>query len=251
MFSFYADESGNVDLHDAARPWYVLLAIGFDDSRWQSIDDAVLAIKKHYFPGWEPHQVEIHSNTIRRAAVEQYPPNPFSTLAPQVLKALTDDLYEMIEHGNFEWCAAVVNKPGLVARHGLSKPAQIFKMAYMLLVERLHGWCAHKNTQGRLFVDQQEHNLMGAVHDLIEKDHFGFQDYGTGFLRCKNIVERPYFIDSCRSNHMQLADILAYNVYRAVHDNNFLYPYYGKTIAKVRGNFNPTTGGYYGLKIYP
>jgi hypothetical protein len=92
---------------------------------------------------------------------------------------------------------------------------------------------------------------MGAVHDVIEQDHFGFQDFGTGFLKCKNIVERPYFIDSCRSNHMQLADILAYNVYRRVVTDNERYPFFVKTIRKVRGNWNPQSGGYYGLKIYP
>jgi hypothetical protein len=250
MFSFYADESGNPDIHDP-REWYVLLAIGLDDSNWKDIDDQVLALKKRFFSGWQPHAVEIHSNTIRRARLEAYPPNPFSLLSEAQLKEFTDILYEIIMFAPFEWCAAAVNKPGVVRKHGFTKAAEVFKMAYMLLVERLHGWCQQKKTQGRLFVDQQESNLIGAVHDLIEKDHFSFQDFGTGFLKCSNIIERPYFIDSCRSNHMQLADILAYNVYRRFDANEPGYSYFRKTMAKVRGNQNPVTGAYYGLKIYP
>gem|GEM_PF-6765831 len=33
----------------------------------------------------------------------------------------------------------------------------------MLLLERLHGWCSHQGTIERLFMDQQESNLIGGV----------------------------------------------------------------------------------------
>lgn len=120
----------------------------------------------------------------------------------------------------------------------------------MILIERLHGWCNQENTLGRIFIDQQELNLLGrAYHELIAKDHFNLRADGTGWQKVDNIIERPYFIDSCRSNHMQLADILAYNLY---HKYTYAgaYPYFNKILRKVRGNQRPD-GGYFGLKVYP
>jgi hypothetical protein len=250
VFSFYADESGSAKIH-TQEPWFVFLAVGLDDRNWKQIDDSVKVLKHKYFPGWPPHKVEIHSNDIRRAKIDAYPPNPFATLDEATVKAFSDDLYALIDAAPLEWCAAAINKPGAVKRHGISSASELFKLAYVLLLERLHGWCDREGTVGRLFIDQQETNLLGgAFHELVETDHFNLQQRGTGWQTLSNIVERPYFVDSRRSNHMQLADVLAYNVYRRCMQNAPTYPYFQRAIRKVRGNAKPD-GSYYGLKIYP
>jgi hypothetical protein len=250
MLAFYADESGTAKLHTQS-PWYVFLAVGFDDKDWKRIEDSVVALKHRYFPGWKPHLVEIHSNDIRRARLQSYPPNPFSTLSAETLKAFTDDLYDLINRAPIEWCATVVNKPEAIRRYGIASAPELFQLAYLRLMERLHGWCKAKSTQGRLFVDQQELNLLGgAFHELVEEGHFRLQERGTGWQRTDNIIERPYFIDSCRSHHMQLADVLAYNVYRRFQYDDPAYPFFVRTIQKVRGNIRPD-GGYYGLHVCP
>jgi hypothetical protein len=211
----------------------------------------VLALKRKYFPGWEPHRVEIHSNAIRRAKLEQYPPNPFATLNETTLSGFTTDLYNFIHDAPFQWCGVAVNKPAAVRFKGIASASELFKFAFVLLIERLHGWARQENSFGRIFIDQQEINLLGgAYHELIAKDYFNLRADGSGWQKVDNIIERPYFIDSCRSHHMQLADVLAYNLYhRYAYDG--AYPYFNKILRKVRGNQNPVTGCYYGLKVYP
>ena len=251
MFSFYADESGIANIHDS-RPWYIFLAIGLNDDTRKAIDDSVTALKQKYFPGWQPHKVEIHSNAIRRAKLEQYPPNPFSTLDEATLKTFTDDLYALIYDAPFEWCGVALNKPEAVKAKGIATASELFKLAFVLLIERLHGWCQRENSLGRLFIDQQEGNLLGgAYHDLIEKDHFDLRADGTGWQQVDNIIERPYFIDSSRSNHTQLTDIIAYDVYRYYADGKKPYVFFNKIYRKARGNSNPITGAVYGLKDTP
>lgn len=250
MFSFYADESGTAKIHTTSD-WFVFLAVGLNDDNWSAMEDAVNALKRKYFPGWAMHKVEIHSNDIRRAKIQSYPPNPFATLDEATLKSFTDDLYAVIDNAPLRWCAAAINKPDAIRKHGIASASELFKLAYVLLVERLHGWCEQSNTTGRLFIDQQETNLLGgAYHDIMEVDHFKLQERGTGWLVPDRIIERPYFIDSCRSNHMQLADILAHNVYHRLAYNDQTYSFFQKTMRKVRGNIRPD-GSYYGLKIYP
>jgi len=250
MFSFYADESGTADIHDE-RPWYVLLAVGLDDKNWPWIENAVKDLKHRYFPGWPLHKVEIHSNDIRRAKLDQYPPNPFSTLDEASVKAFSEELYGLIDAAPLEWCASAIHKPRAIRKHGIASASELFKLAYVLLMERLHGWCAREGTVGRIFIDQQETNLLGgAFHELVETDHFNLRERGSTWQKLDNIIERPYFVDSCRSSHMQLADVLAYNVYRRCHFDVPTYSYFLRTLAKVRGNQKPD-GTYYGLKIYP
>ena len=249
MFSFYADESGSADIFNDRQPWFVLLAIGLNDDDWKTIDDSVNALKRKYFPGfWR--QVEIHSNDIRRAALQQFPPNAFASLTPQRRAEFGTDLYNLIDSLPIQFCAAAVEKRAAINQKGFSSTAALFQFTYTLLVERLHGWCTHENNIGRLFIDQQEHNLLGAKHGAIEADHYELQQSGSGWQDTSSIIERPYFQDSKRSNHTQIADILTYNIYRRCVHNDPQYEYFVKTLRKVRGNMNPD-GTYFGLKIYP
>lgn len=128
MFSFYADESGTANIYDR-REWYVFLAVGLDDDNWKAIDDSILALKRKYFKGWESHRVEIHSNAIRRAKLERYPPNPFSTLDESTLKSFTTDLYALIQDAPFQWCGVVINKPEAVRLKGIATASELFKFA--------------------------------------------------------------------------------------------------------------------------
>ena len=248
VFSFYADESGTFDLFDRNQPWVVFLAVGFNDDHWVQIDSGVRSLKLRFFPSWDVDAIEIHSADLRRANREQYPPNPFSTLPEETRARFGAELYALIRGLPVQWCASAIRKETAINRFGLRDSDELFKMAYMLLVERLHGWCAQENNVGRLFIDQQEHNLLGAVHALIEREHYDLRQRGSGWQDVSRIIERPYFHDSKRSSHTQLADILAYNVYKGLRYGNPPDDYYRWTMAKVRGNPRPD-GSVYGLKV--
>jgi hypothetical protein len=167
------------------------------------------------------------------------------------LSMFGDDLYALIDAMPFEWCAVALDKAATIAKHGFSDSGKFFTFAYKLLVEKLQGWLEQENNYGRLFIDQQEHNLLaGAKHDLIAEGHRSLRRAGSGWQQIDRIIERPYFHNSLDSHHTQLADVLAYNVYRRYTRNEPEYPYFVKILSKVRGKIRPD-GTYYGLKIYP
>ena len=64
-----------------------------------------------------------------------------------------------------------------------------------------------------------------------------------------HIVEYPFFTRSELSNGVQLADLLAYNVYRAFRDEVFDYPYFRCVLPKIYRRRD--TGSLAGLKIWP
>lgn len=69
---------------------------------------------------------------------------------------------------------------------------------------------------------------------------------GTGWQSVDRIIEQPFFMVSKYSVHIQLADILSYNVMRHARDGGYgdgnAYAYYTRILPKCRG-YNSWYGG--------
>ncbi len=156
MLAFYADESGSFDLHFPDQPWVVFAAVGFDDSHWLDINEALDTLKRSYFPHLASHEVEIRSNDIRMAAVRPRPENPFASLGATKLRRFGHELYEVIDALPFSWSAVAIHKPTIVRDFQVANERDLFSVAYLSLVELLDTWCDDERTVGRLFVDQRE-----------------------------------------------------------------------------------------------
>jgi hypothetical protein len=230
VLAFYADESGSFDPHDLGRPWVVLLAVGFNDDHWLTIEDAFDDLKRAYFPSRRPSEIEIRSNAIRMARVYPHPKNPFSALDPSELYRFGIDLYDLIEALPFAWSAAVIHKP-TAHGSGCRTNRDVFALAYTSLVRLIDERCRRDDQLARLFVDQQERNIEGRAHEEIARFHYRYRD-GQPERRRRRVIERPYFQDSARSNHMQLADLLAYNVLRNCREPSHTYPYFTRILQK-------------------
>jgi hypothetical protein len=139
----------------------------------------------------------------------------------------------MLDALPFAWCGAAIHKAFACERLNVNDGHTLFSLAYRTTVEQLHSWCINGGRVGRFFVDQRERNLDGRVHRDIGKLHERFPDWTTHAQRVCRIVERPYFQDSRRSHHLQLADIIAYNVLRRFRENDPTYPYFVRVLPKL------------------
>jgi hypothetical protein len=229
VLAFYADESGSFDLHFPNQPWVVFAAVGFDDDHWLTIDEDLNELKRAYFPWFPPHDVEIRSNDIRMAAIRPHSGNPFSRLEPAALRRFGHELYEVIETLPFSWCAVAMYKPSIVHDLRVTNERQLFALAYRSLIRLLDAWCENEASVGRLFVDQRESRSHGKAHREIADLHACRRQHARRF----HVVERPYFQDSARSNHIQLADVIAYNVLRRYRDDDVEYPYFARLVPKL------------------
>jgi hypothetical protein len=90
-------------------------------------------------------------------------------------------------------------------------------------------------------------------HDEIIKQHRALLQGGTPFQPVDRIIEQPFFMESDTSAHVQLADILAYNVLRQVRDGFATpYPFYQWILPKCRGYSTWHKGpAPYGFKVEP
>jgi Protein of unknown function (DUF3800) len=234
VLAFYADESGSFDPHDPGQPWVVFLAVGFDDDHWLTIHRAFTELKLAYFPNRLPSEIEIRSNDLRTALVYPRARNAFSSLGAQALCRFGNDLYRMIDTLPFAWCGVAIDKAFAREHLNVHDGHALFALAYRATVERLHGWCAQDDRVGRFFVDQRDRNLDGRVHRESPSSTKASADWTVHAQRTCRIVERPYFQDSRRSHHLQLADLIAYNVLRRFRENDPAYPYFSRILPKLR-----------------
>jgi hypothetical protein len=253
VLSFYADESGSMGRGQGDL--VALLAIGFHDDNWTLLKDSTNSLKRRYFPNWNLDDIEIKSVYLRRSSQtdQTWPPNAFATLDARQMARFGHELYELIDAAPFEWAAAACSKTHLRNHYGITKPRDVFFRMYTRLLERLHGWADCENTYGRLFLDQQHQGLVNTRHDEIIAQHRTLLQQGTPLQSVDRIIEQPFFMESDSSVHIQLADVLAYNVLRQVRDG-FERPYrfYQRILPKCRGFSTWHKGpAPYGLTVEP
>ena len=85
-----------------------------------------------------------------------------------------------------------------------------------------------------------------VTHEILHKKAYEF----VLDLRFDQIVEYPFFTRSELSNGVQLADLLAYNVYRAFKSEDLTYPYFRMLLPAFYRRKGADTA-HDGLKVWP
>lgn len=235
MYFFYVDESGSRDpsigTEEAPKSHlYVLLAVGLYERQWHPFNREISKLKLELARKIERStgqrldlaDCEVKSNWLRTPK-ERAQRSPF-------LHALTDGDRERLAGAYFTQLsprhttvmAVVIDKRHLQA-HVTSEILQ--KKAYELLLERIEQFMAeqHDKHQALIVMDDTGNRLNRAV----AMKHAFLQRAGNQNVKFPHIVEYPFFTASELSNGVQLADLLAYNVYRAFRDEDLGYPYFG------------------------
>lgn len=234
MYFFYFDESGSRDPSPgtASQPkdhLYVLSAVGMFERRWHQFERAISHLKLELADflrragkgQFSLADCEVKSNWIR-SPLARSKESPFlAGLPASDLKRLAATYFSQLEACNLVIIAAVIDK-----RHLLEHTTAeiLHKKAYELCLERIEHYMAeyHEKHQALVVMDDNSKELNRAV----ALKHAYFLRAGNQNLRFRHIVENPFFTRSELSNGVQLADQLAYNIYRAFKSEDLKYPYF-------------------------
>lgn len=257
MYFFYFDESGSRDpsVGTAEHPkdhLYVLLAVGMYERQWFLFDRAISTLKLELIDSlrstgksrFELADCEVKSNWVRNAK-ERARKSPFlNSLCDQDRERLIHCFFTQIQARRAVVMAAVVNKRYL---HEHVSHEILHKKAYEFLLERIEHFMAayHPKHNALIVMD----DLSKELNCAVAMKHAYFQRAGNQNLTFRHIVEYPFFTRSELSNGVQLADLLAYSVYRAFREENFDYPYFMHLLPSV---YRRQTGAVLdGLKVWP
>jgi len=239
MYFFYFDESGSRDPrafialpNGSIQPKdhiYVLTALSLYEHKWRHLDREIANLKlelvDHLFRTrrlkFDLADCEVKSNWIRNPK-ERRDKSPFlDALSDADRERLVACYFQQIPQQRMTLFAVVIDKRKL---HGHMDPELLHKKAYELLLERIEHFMAefHSKHQAVIVMDDTDK----ALNRAVSMKHAFFQREGNQNLRFHHIVEYPFFTDSKLSNGVQLADLCAYNTYRAFKTQDFKYAYF-------------------------
>lgn len=257
MYFFYFDESGSRDPscgtpENPRDHLYVLLAVGMYERQWRPFEREIARVKlelAHYLgrDGRGPFNLadcEVKSNWIRNAK-ERAKNSPFlDALHEDDRERLVAAYFHQIEARKVVIIAAVIDKRHL---HEHMTHEILHKKAYEFILERIQHYMReyHPRHQALIVMDDTSKQLNQAV----ALKHAYFQRSGNQNLQFDHIVEYPFFTRSELSNGVQLADLLAYNVYRAFKTENLDYPYFTMLLPALYRRQDETMLD--GLKVWP
>jgi len=238
-FLFYVDESGNTDLkgkglHD--QPLLVMAAVGIQDRKWRQMEQSSLDFARRL-------GIAAAGGVDREVKGREVYRNP-------ILPAALNDLLRLIDPVII---ACVIDKTAFAHQYAFPDP---YVKAYEFLVERIDRWAEERDEIAMIVMDTR-----GGDEDRIRRLHRHFLTHGTSYQAIRFCIEQPFFVNSRLTTGVQIADVAAYIIGRAIReavqmhrdgqdprsaflDARFasLAPY----LRKVQGETDR-----YGLKIWP
>lgn len=254
MYFFYVDESGDRNPVVKRDEPFVMVALGLHEYQWRRFETVINSRKLALIQSIHDRtgiqldlaDAEVHSVDVRipkkRAA------HPFlKHLTEAELTGLVDLFLSQLETKHFTVMAVVVDKSCLLDYMDEDK---VTKKVYELLLERGETFIRneHGNQQAIYVLD----NTSKQMNRSVAMKHAYFQrNQTTAGIRLKHVVEMPFFVESYLSNGVQLADLCAYNVYRAFRSVNEHYPHFQRLLQYFYKSALTPSEKIDGLKVFP
>lgn len=266
MYFFYADESGTLDPSitgeraDGSKypkeHLYVLSAVSLYESRWHGFEktlnrkkwELIDIINRSPKPQirLELADCEVKSTWIR--IPKERSKRPFlANLTDPELNQLTELFYQQLSHHHMKIFGIVVDKRHL---HDYMDSAKMHRKAWELLLERIELFLReeHSKHQGVLITD----DISKERNRSLAMKHAYIQSEGTATgVWLSHIAEMPLFVRSELSNGVQLADLAAYNIYRAFRYEDFEYPFFAKIVPYLWASTRTGRELLDGLRVFP
>jgi hypothetical protein len=264
MYWFYIDESGSSDptVHGvradgsefAKDRIYVLLAVSLFEHRWYGFETTINRLKLdllrdvHRATGQELDlaDAELHSNVIRQPRARSRH-RFFNFLTPEQTRSLSELFYRQLAYNHMHLFAVVIDKRKLADYFDAEK---LKRKAYELLLERIQNFLAefHPKHLGAIVADDvsvQSNRSLALKHSFFQREGT------TAKLMLRNIVELPFFVRSELSNGIQLADLCAYDVYRAFRYRHVDCEHLGRILPRFYVSRRTPGDKLDGLKVFP
>lgn len=224
MYLFYVDESGNPD--GAEDKYFVLGGIAVEEQRPYWLSEEVNKIEQKFFPAGA--KVEFHAQTITAHADE-----PWHSISDKSRTAILEALCNTITHSGPKVTLFTVAVERASNKEPVLRAFEEICNRFDLFLKRLH---AQGDTQrGLIIFDESRYEIM--LQTLLAH----YRETGTRFGKVKNFADVPFFADSKSTRMLQLADLVAYAIYRRYErSQTWLYD-------KLIGKFDVEDGIIHGL----
>ncbi len=260
MYLFYIDESGNLDPSLETPDGrtkdhiYVLTACGMWEGKWNRFymdiashkNRKIREIKSKTSEDLFLEECEVKSTHLR-IPKERKRSKFLRHLDEQELIDLRNLYYSSLSNHNMVICAVVIDKRHLESHFDRVK---LHRKAWELLCERIVNFINEFHPKHKVILIKDDVSRE-ANAELARKNSWFLANRTSANLSLKPLVEMPLFTKSEMNEGLQLADLCAYNIYRAFKYEDFEYEYFKIILPYfcVSGRSNPTKID--GLKVFP
>ncbi len=229
----YVDESGSINLKHGK--YYTISGIIIQEFIVQHIEKEIEKFKLTHFGN---SNVEIHTYDLWCGETI------FQDIHITQRKTIMGNLYESIRLFPITIISVIIDKDRINRYYN---NWNVLVAAWSFMVERFDMFLNCNNQKGMLIIDKNMKKPDKEIYDLIQC----LRKNGTNYHQVQHIIEQPLFINSLESIGLQLADSIAYCVYKKFSGSNF-EDFHDRCIwPKYRGDIYSNEHNGYGLKIFP
>jgi hypothetical protein len=198
MYLLYLDDSGSVDNQNES--YLVLGGVCVFEAQVDWFTTEIDKIAQRFRPE-DPDSVEFHATDVFGGRVEPWKSLKKKEERQAVLKEVLGILPNAFETARA--FAAVVHKPSCRERHPM-------ELAFEVVCSRFNKFLSQTgvNDRGLIILDETAHAT--RLHQLSKQ----FRKLGTQWGGVHRIIDAPMFVSSRSFRCMQLADHIAYAVFR-------------------------------------
>lgn len=196
MYLLYLDDSGSVE--NPKENYVVLGGVCLADEQIRQVTSEMDQIAQRIYPS-DPDSVEFHASVIFPGRVEPWKSIADMDQRRQVMKDVLQVLCNAYDTARA--FATVVHKGSCGARNPM-------EVAFEDIVSRFDRFLTRVNDRGLIILDESTHET--RLHELSRK----FRKLGTRWNAIHRIVDGPLFVSSRAFRCVQLADHVAYAVFR-------------------------------------
>jgi hypothetical protein len=206
MILVYIDESGDTghNLSDKQQPVFVLGALIVPQSKWKELELSFHKIVVEFFDNAPVDNFELHAmDLVNRRGF-------FKSFTLEQTKLFRNKCLELIQHLNINLVYRAIDKKEFQkfceVTYGKGISVAPYIMALPFLCTRINDILKANNDLGILIFDEH-HSLVE-----IEKSLRTLRLDDTSTLQTENFIEQGFFVDSAKSQAIQLVDLALYYV---------------------------------------
>jgi hypothetical protein len=212
MHLLYLDESGSVT--DPNQEYFVLAGVCVFERKTHWVEQELNTIASRFAPK-NPYSIELHGSPMRsgRDGWKNFPLDDRLQAMKDALKFGVQNSYP----NGIRLFGAVVKKSSLAGTDPVEHAFEQLSSRFDLFLKRIYA--KHQDAQRGIFLFDKS-----STEQRIQTLSREFKYSGHAWGKTKNIAEVPVFLDSKASRLIQLADLVAFALYRFhEHNDNSFY----------------------------
>jgi hypothetical protein len=219
VLRLYLEDSGEKEYGPNTSRYFVYAGVIIDRTHEGKLSGQIDALKPATFGTAD---VEIKSNWLRIPSERKTRYLDRFGVSEAAVQAFVEAFYRIMQAEQLTYLAAAIDKPQMIERY--KKDAWYpSATAYQLVLQRYQMHCAGLGAVGQITIDDMSGSSpkKNQWRDLLRLHHNRLKRDGCHMTKMQfpNLVDAPRFGASERFNLLQIADLLAYDVFRQFRDN--------------------------------